>query len=69
VDEVLINTAVKKPELVKETAKHFIGRGYVTKIGFFGDKSRCESCGECVARCPVGALVAKNILTPSSKPG
>ena len=34
-----------------------------------GDKSRCESCGECVVRCPVGALVPKNIPTPSSEPG
>ncbi len=38
---------------------HFVSRGYATKIGFFGDKSRCESCGECVVRCPVGALLPK----------
>jgi len=41
------------------SAFDLIGRGYGTKIAFFGDKSRCESCGECVVRCPVGALVAK----------
>ncbi len=41
------------------SALHFVGRGYGTKIAFFGDNSRCESCKECVARCPVGALVAK----------
>ena len=27
--------------------------------------SSCESCGECVSRCPVGALVPKNFSTPS----
>ncbi|MCD5402092.1 2Fe-2S iron-sulfur cluster-binding protein [candidate division NPL-UPA2 bacterium] len=38
---------------------HFVGRGYGTKIAFFGDKSRCKSCRECVLRCPVGALISK----------
>jgi len=38
---------------------HFVSRGYATKMGFFGDKSRCESCGECMARCPVGVLLPK----------
>jgi len=28
-------------------------------------ESRCESCGECVARCPVGALTAKHFLRPA----
>jgi len=41
------------------SALHFVGRGYGTKIAFFGNKSRCESCGECVLRCPVGALIPK----------
>jgi predicted molibdopterin-dependent oxidoreductase YjgC len=27
--------------------------------------SRCESCGECVSRCPVGALVPKTFQKPS----
>ncbi len=27
--------------------------------------SRCESCGECVSRCPVGALVPKGFQKPS----
>ena len=39
---------------------YFIGRGYGTRIGFFGDMVRCESCRECVARCPVSALLPKN---------
>ena len=39
---------------------YYVGRGYGTKIAFFGDNSRCESCKECVARCPVGALIPKS---------
>ncbi len=39
----------------------FAYRGYDTKISTFGGKplqdSVCESCGECVGRCPVGALL------------
>ncbi len=38
-------------------------RGNAAKIATFGDKpiaeSICKSCGECVARCPTGALVPK----------
>ncbi|MEW6189842.1 MAG: formate dehydrogenase subunit alpha [Actinomycetota bacterium] len=49
-------------------AINFIGRGYTSKIAPFGDKplvqSRCISCGECVVRCPVGALVPKNVQRP-----
>ena len=44
-------------------------RGYATTIATFGNKplveSRCESCGECVAHCPVGALVPKNAQRPT----
>lgn len=47
----------------------YIHRGYVTKIGTFADQpfidSICESCGECVARCPVGALSIKNYQRPA----
>jgi len=41
------------------SALQFMGRGYSAKIAFFGDDSRCESCGECVVRCPVGVLISK----------
>ena len=38
-------------------------RGYAAKVSTFGDKtlleSNCESCGECLSRCPTGALVPK----------
>lgn len=43
-----------------DSIPEFVGRGYDTRIAFFGDKSRCEGCGECVARCPVGALQPKD---------
>ena len=50
------------------SAINFISRGYKTKVAPFGDKpfaqSRCESCGECVIRCPVGALIPKNVQRP-----
>lgn len=38
---------------------YFVERGYGTKIAFFGDESKCESCLECVARCPVGVLILR----------
>ncbi len=44
------------------------GRGYESHIAAAGDKpildSPCVSCGECVDRCPVDALWAKNENTP-----
>jgi len=50
-------------EIVGLGALGFINRGFKTVIGTFGDKSFvdsiCESCGECVVRCPVGALAPK----------
>ena len=42
-----------------ESILEFIERGYSTRIASFGDKSRCESCGECAVRCPVGAILRK----------
>ncbi|MCR4412187.1 MAG: formate dehydrogenase subunit alpha [Thermoguttaceae bacterium] len=47
----------------------FAFRGYDTQVSTFGGgpiaQSRCESCGECVVRCPVGALAVKNARQPS----
>lgn len=44
-------------------------RGFKTVISTFGNKpikdSVCESCGECVVRCPVGALYPKNTHIPT----
>ena len=56
-------------ELVGVSAIDFAFRGYDTTIAVPGDKpvfdSRCVSCGECVVRCPVGALVPKRREKPA----
>jgi formate dehydrogenase alpha subunit len=50
-------------------AVDFLSRGYDTIIGTFEDEplanSICESCGECMVRCPVGALTPKRAQQPS----
>ncbi len=42
------------------SALDFAFRGFHTKVSVLGDKpikdSKCESCGECLVRCPTGAL-------------
>lgn len=59
---VLCGVCVQTCEDIHGTSSlHFVSRGYVTRIGFFGDKSRCELCSKCVTRCPVGALIPKTI--------
>ena len=44
-------------------------RGFNTVVSTYGNKpikeSVCESCGECVVRCPVGALYVKNSTLPT----
>ena len=56
-------------ELQGVAAVDFGFRGYQTTVSTFGNKplaeSRCEACGECVVRCPVGALVQKNYRPPA----
>ena len=56
-------------ELQRVRGIDFIFRGYNAKIGTFQDKplaeSICESCGECVVRCPTGALTPKKFKKPS----
>jgi len=46
-------------------------RGYPSRVGIFGDKtfmeSICRSCGECVVRCPTGALVPKEMVQPDKE--
>jgi len=58
-------------EITGVNAIEIINRGYDSKVSTFGDKplmeSICKSCGECVVRCPVAALVAKNSAVPTSK--
>jgi len=47
----------------------FAYRGINTKISVLGDKpiidSTCVTCGECVSRCPVGALLPRNDIEPT----
>src|SRR4030065_397522 len=56
-------------EIQRLSAIDFAGRGDKTKIATFCDKpiaqSACVSCGECVIRCPVGALVLKKPQRPA----
>jgi formate dehydrogenase alpha subunit len=50
-------------EIVGAHALDYAFRGHRTRISTFGRKplveSCCESCGECMVRCPVGALAPK----------
>lgn len=50
-------------------AINYLNRGASMKIATFGDlpfiESTCESCGECVERCPTGALSRKNYRRPA----
>lgn len=50
-------------------AINYLNRGASTKIATFGDlpfiESVCESCGECVERCPTGALSRKDYHRPA----
>jgi len=47
-------------EIVGAGAIHLVGRGHGSEVGTFLNtginKTVCESCGECVVRCPTGAL-------------
>ncbi|MES0350907.1 MAG: formate dehydrogenase subunit alpha, partial [Desulfobacteria bacterium] len=53
-------------EIVGLGAIDFAFRGYNTQIGPFElnpiAQSVCQSCGECVARCPTGALMPKHVI-------
>ncbi len=46
-------------------------RGYLMKVATFGDKplmeSICRSCGECMVRCPVGAMTPKEAFRPTQE--
>jgi formate dehydrogenase alpha subunit len=55
-------------EVQRLGAIEVVRRGYASGIEPFGGvpirESICESCGECVAHCPTGALTAKYFLPP-----
>ncbi len=56
-------------EIVGVHAIDYAFRGYDTTISVFANQplidSRCVSCGECVVRCPVGALAPKDRRQPT----
>jgi formate dehydrogenase alpha subunit len=56
-------------EIVGVDAVDMAYRGYHLKVATFGDKpfkdSICVSCGECLERCPVGAIVPKDRQHPT----
>ena len=56
-------------EIVGAGAIAISSRGYSARISTFGDgpivDSTCISCGECVVRCPTGALIPKNTVEPN----
>ncbi len=58
-------------EVTTVNAIEIINRSYDSKVSTFSDKplmeSICQSCGECVVRCPVAALVPKNSVIPTSE--
>jgi len=51
-------------EIQNIQAIDFVHRGQGTRVAGFGSRPRiesnCESCGECIVRCPVGALTEKD---------
>ncbi len=58
-------------EITCVNAIEMVSRGDDTRVSTFGDQplmeSICRSCGECITRCPVGALVPKNDVIPTSE--
>lgn len=50
------------------SAIDFANRGYQTSVSVVGDKplreSKCEACGECLVRCPTGALYRSETVLP-----
>ena len=69
---ILCGVCVRTCDEIQGTkAIDYAFRGTDTKIAGFWDRPRiesdCESCGECVVRCPVGALVPKETQKPTRK--
>lgn len=50
-------------------AINFVNRGFATKVGTFMElplvNSLCESCGQCEAKCPTGAITVKSYVQPT----
>lgn len=58
-------------EVTAVNAIEIVERGYQSRVSPFADKplleSICQSCGECVARCPVAALTPKEATLPTDE--
>ncbi len=58
-------------EITGVNAIEIISRGYDSYVGTFGDKplldSICRSCGECLVRCPVAAMVPRENIQPTQE--
>jgi predicted molibdopterin-dependent oxidoreductase YjgC len=58
-------------EILGLGAIDFIGRGHTMEVGPFANQpireSICEACGECVVRCPTGALALRREIPRAEK--
>jgi len=59
-------------EITCVSAIDFANRGYATKVATAFDRpllepSNCRSCGECMVRCPTGALATKESIRPDKE--
>jgi len=56
-------------EIACVNALEIVDRGYPSRVSPFADRplleSICQSCGECVVRCPVNALMPKDAMLPT----
>jgi formate dehydrogenase alpha subunit len=56
-------------EIACINAIEIVNRGYDSQVSTFGNRplieSICQSCGECVVRCPVAALTIKDEVQPT----
>jgi len=71
---ILCGTCVRTcDEIQNRRAIHYAYRGFATKIAVELDRdlleSTCEFCGQCVAKCPVGALYTKSEFKHGSPTG
>ena len=71
---ILCGTCVRTcDEIQNRRAIHYAYRGLATKISVELDRdlleSTCEFCGQCVAKCPVGALYTKSEFEHGSPTG
>ena len=58
-------------EVTGNNAIELIDRGYQSRVSTVADRpiieTNCRSCGECVAHCPVAALVPKDYVKPDGE--